>query len=413
MYFHCFLEVVMSTASKLCNAAIVFLVGLLILDLAPITEKMVCDDYGNVTTCPDVFFSQSYFDARSRFTDAAQNAGALLQQHIVFSSHGVTYTTDVATLPGAEDRVLIHVSGTHGVEGYVGSAIQVKLLREWNKSRSNGPTVVFVHALNPYGFAHNRRFNEENVDLNRNFFDSPEEWDAARQRDPNIAGFDTFSPLLNMERTPRLFDRYAMLVKAAYYVVRYGFLTLKKALVAGQYHDRTGLNYGGVTEQRSFEVLREVLKPYVGRDHITAIDVHSGLGAAGVDSLLVDASQEPLARAVLRNGKIEVMGQAQLETLAGYEFSCGFLHFRWLQPKKSILDFTQEFGTVPGVFVARELILENAAYQLARGSYAHEVTQRWLRDAFYPQKNSFKEAVLKRGAEVFDQCFDHLRNAGS
>ena len=31
--------------------------------------------------------------------------------------------------------------------------------------------VLFVHALNPYGFSHGRRVNEDNVDLNRNFRD--------------------------------------------------------------------------------------------------------------------------------------------------------------------------------------------------------------------------------------------------
>jgi len=28
--------------------------------------------------------------------------------------------------------------------------------------------MIFVHALNPFGFLHNRRWNENNVDLNRN-----------------------------------------------------------------------------------------------------------------------------------------------------------------------------------------------------------------------------------------------------
>jgi hypothetical protein len=29
------------------------------------------------------------------------------------------------------------------------------------------PTIVFVHAVNPFGFANNRRVNEDNVDVNR------------------------------------------------------------------------------------------------------------------------------------------------------------------------------------------------------------------------------------------------------
>ena len=35
--------------------------------------------------------------------------------------------------------------------------------------------LLLVHAVNPYGFAHTRRVNESNVDLNRNFLRHPDE----------------------------------------------------------------------------------------------------------------------------------------------------------------------------------------------------------------------------------------------
>ena len=43
-------------------------------------------------------------------------------------------------------------------------------LRE-GKAHVPGLRQVFVHALNPYGFAWDRRVTEDNVDLNRNFVD--------------------------------------------------------------------------------------------------------------------------------------------------------------------------------------------------------------------------------------------------
>ena len=94
------------------------------------------------------------------------------------------YSIDVAVLEGAADVVLLHISGTHGVEGHAGSAIQRRLLRRVSSAGSlqnymasiaegckDGdlvPTVVLVHALNPYGFVMGRRVDQDNVDLNRN-----------------------------------------------------------------------------------------------------------------------------------------------------------------------------------------------------------------------------------------------------
>ena len=65
-------------------------------------------------------------------------------------------------------------SGTHGIEGYCGSGCQVGLLRDHaflEAVRLARIAVLFVHAVNPHGFSHGRRVNEDNVDLNRNFRD--------------------------------------------------------------------------------------------------------------------------------------------------------------------------------------------------------------------------------------------------
>ena len=77
----------------------------------------------------------------------------------------------------------MHSSGVHGVEGYSGSAIQHKLLStlpKWYKNDENQPVIMFVHAVNPFGMALNRRFNENSVDINRNY-KTKEEWDTFHQ----------------------------------------------------------------------------------------------------------------------------------------------------------------------------------------------------------------------------------------
>ena len=103
---------------------------------------------------------------------------------------------------------VIHCSGTHGIEGYLGSAIQLRFLHELflqneNQLRTNNvrapPTkntpvkkVLLIHAINPYGMRHHRRTNENNVDLNRNVLNDEIMWKVIRARDPNFVSYGEY-----------------------------------------------------------------------------------------------------------------------------------------------------------------------------------------------------------------------------
>jgi hypothetical protein len=95
--------------------------------------------------------------------------------HPLVGRDGETLAMDVA-LDGALDarRLLVVSSGCHGVEGFCGSGIQNALLADaaWRETALEaGVAVLYIHALNPYGFSWWRRVTQENVDLNRNFLD--------------------------------------------------------------------------------------------------------------------------------------------------------------------------------------------------------------------------------------------------
>lgn len=107
-----------------------------------------------VNTTVENHFVETYYDARAKFRQHASDANAKLHTLRLDHLAHLDLTIDVAVIEGSKDRVLLHVCGTHGIEGFAGSAIQSALLqstKEWKKDI--GPTVVFVHALNPYGFA--------------------------------------------------------------------------------------------------------------------------------------------------------------------------------------------------------------------------------------------------------------------
>ena len=84
------------------------------------SETIEFDDVSSVQT--ECFFRNSYRDARNLFLESARLAGAELTELPVSQN----LITDVAVFKGSNEKVLLHISGTHGTEGYAGSASQVQ-----------------------------------------------------------------------------------------------------------------------------------------------------------------------------------------------------------------------------------------------------------------------------------------------
>ncbi|MBV8126085.1 MAG: DUF2817 domain-containing protein [Planctomycetaceae bacterium] len=120
-------------------------------------------------------FSSDYATARSKFVETAAFAKAEMAsfRHELLGPRGEELVTDVAWLgPRSAKHVLVTISGVYGVEGFVGSAVQIEWLRRSEQQRlQSDSAVLLIHAMNPYGFAWLRRTNEDNIDLNRNWMD--------------------------------------------------------------------------------------------------------------------------------------------------------------------------------------------------------------------------------------------------
>ena len=206
---------------------------------------------------------------------------------------------------------------------------------------------------------------------------------------------------------PNLVDRYLFLFQAGYWVVKNGFEACKRAIVTGQYFDATAPYYGGKEQQRSIDVLAEGLRPILSQaKKAIFIDVHSGLGPLGVDTFMVDDKEQQAEVEKIFPFRVEAHGGSGASS--GYELMMGGLSVKKMFPSVDVIEVTEEFGTIPGIFVARNIILENAAYHYARDSHLHEITQQWLRDAFYPQSMMFKRKVLVYGLDAFYRAFTHL-----
>ena len=219
---------------------------------------------------------------------------------------------DIATLgdPATADGIIIHTSGVHGVEGYTGSAIQIAFLRRAADTKPNPKVaLVLVHAVNALGMAEFRRWNERGVDLNRNYIGVREGAVIEGTDQPatfaNLAAlpYDLYkkvSSAINIE-APSILPRvefYSSIVPA---LLRYGFGSLKQAIAGGNYLPSAAekvkasrqpeVFYGGFEMEQSVRLLHDLLER-LGRKRTRAmprafhIDVHTGLGSYGHDSLL-------------------------------------------------------------------------------------------------------------------------------
>jgi predicted deacylase len=224
-------------------------------------------------------FSPSYADARAKFVAAAGARALDVEAHElphVRGNGGEALATDVA-LGGDVDApgLLIVTSATHGVEGHCGSGCLVGLLADdgfWAAVAGAGVAVLLVHAVNPHGFSHGRRVNEDNVDLNRNFrdFSTPL---------PANPAYAEVHPLLVPATWPPPADNEA---RIADYVATRGERAFQAAVTGGQYAFPDGLFYGGVAPTWSNRMLRALLRRYAAkRRRLGWIDVHTGLGPRG------------------------------------------------------------------------------------------------------------------------------------
>ncbi len=114
-----------------------------------------------------------YFASRDKFIELARAGGARLDSHLVeaVGPVGESLSVDVAAFTSKHDEHLIVLtSGVHGIEGFIGACVQIQALRMLARSGiQNRVGIVMIHAVNPWGYSHLRRVDENNADVNRNF----------------------------------------------------------------------------------------------------------------------------------------------------------------------------------------------------------------------------------------------------
>lgn len=349
-----------------------------------------------------VFFPPDYTTARRRFLDASAARGWAVESHAITAKgpHGEGLFIDVAAHgPGDPTKTLVVSSGVHGVEAPFGSAVQLALLDRWKAA----PPVrcVFIHSVNPWGFAHRRRTNEDNADLNRNFLLPGDDY---RGSPP---GYAELNSLLNPPHPPSRFDPFP--VRAAWAVLRHGMPKLKQAVAAGQYDFPRGLFFGGGGLSQSVRILGDHWERWLGgAQDVVHLDFHTGLGRWATHKLLLDIAPTPEQLDRLNRwfgaDAFEVCNPHQ----TAYDARGGFgpwCHAR--RGERSYLFACAEFGTYGPILMMGALRAENMAHHHG----AAEWTKRKLAEAFCPASTGWRETVLADAVRVGVAAADGLRES--
>lgn len=224
-------------------------------------------------------FSDTYAEARQKFRTAASAAGYEVVSHVHPSATGPDggeLAMDIVWFgPHHAKGVLLNLSGTHGAEGFAGSAAQLN----WIESKGfdalpDGLGVLMVHGVNPYGFAHTSRTTEDNVDLNRNWID----FEAPLPVNKHYTDYhDILTPrLINAEVESQILRELGIRAETR------GQWEIEDAMSRGQYTHPKGLGFGGQAPTWSRKTLSAIINENLGHaERVAFIDWHTGTPGIG------------------------------------------------------------------------------------------------------------------------------------
>jgi len=341
------------------------------------------------------YFSPDYFAARERFLAAS---AALGYEHHPLTIKAPSPRDDSLTIDvsvgGAKNpaTVLVLSSGVHGVEGLFGSAVQLAFMERvaGGLRLPRDAAVVLIHAVNPYGFAWQRRFNENNVDLNRNFLLK----DEAYAGSPPLA--ETFRRAMKPAR-PRGFGFWT--ARMAMLALRHGRNSFWETLPVGQYDYPDWLFFGGESLQQSAVALQHFLPTVLeNAAEIVHLDFHTGLGEWADGELLVSRA-EGLDNCEWWHRQFGPETVTQVKTFtSSYEIRGGFGPWlRALFPTTEYRFATAEFGTYSAMRVIGALA-DELRWHLELGEHTNgHASRHHLAETFVPRSRSWRTKTLTTG----------------
>jgi len=368
-------------------------------------QEPVADSYAY----SDVFYNE-YDEVRSHLiekVEALKSEGYAAE----FSSYAIDEVDnlyiDSIYIPATEKQtnLIVITTGVHGIEGYIGS---VMLDVFWDEIYTTevikeNTGVLIVANVNPYGMKYHRRYNENNVDLNRNFILDWESFDTTVNKDyPKVNSF--LGPQKAMGNI--IFHEASFYGSLAVEVVQDGADVISNALLGGQYEYPEGVYYGGNGDEASTTFLKDVFKQTLesNYENIVHIDVHSGYG--------------PRYNMVIFNSVFETMTEAESVALFDYDYVIAndsedfyattgdttdyyYRLHEAIGSDTSLFSTCFEFGTIGDSFVdsiisMKYTVEENLNHwHPSKNDITNEIIRERYQELFYPTEKEWREKTVE------------------
>jgi hypothetical protein len=359
-------------------------------------------------------FSPDYQTARNSFCAAAGRLEWDLDSYPLDGLTGPTGETlavDIAQSTTSPcTRTLVLSSGLHGVEGHFGSAVILHVLEQWRAEPStlDDLRVVILHSLNPFGFAWSRRFDQDNIDPNRNFLLPGEEYVGSP------AGYAQLDRVLNPRRPSSAFDLFPLQALAS--ILKQGLPALQQAIAAGQYDYPRGLFFGGSGPSEVQRLMAAHLGRWLaGSETVVHLDFHTGLGRWGTDKLLIDYPLTDSQFEQLTSWFGADSFQTNDSASRAYSARGDFGH--WCVARSLAMNYLYacaEFGTYSPYRVLSGLRSENQAHHWGQpGDSTTLAAKERLRELFCPASPEWRTSTVRRGAELVRQSLRGLNSLSS
>lgn len=365
----------------------------------------------------DPFFQPSYSVSRESLLAAGHLVAPRLGLTVDSRSlaergpQGETLALDFMIFGARRPRhALVISSGTHGVEGYTGSAVQHYIAKLILPRLELGPdtAIILQHANNPYGFAWSRRVNEGNVDYNRNFL---ERFDPDKVSADYELLYDVLNPTdLDPAREARRWE------EAQRFIDDRGMRHFQQVAVEGQYKYPQGMQFGGHQQQAGPRHLLALVREHLA-DAKTVIwlDFHTGLGEFGACELITGAaasSESYLFSQQVWNGAVKSASSGEsLSTPLNGLLDRGI---EAALPAGCRLAFAYpEFGTYSMDRVLRAIRADNWLH--VHGDPADDTGREIsaeLLEALRPDNARWRRMIIEKGAQLVDQALAHLPGVG-
>lgn len=363
------------------------------------------------------YFHNSYIESRKGFLSEAKIIEAKFDSVQLFSRKVPSQidsdlTIDFCYIPAQKktEKLLIITSGTHGIEGYVGSAVQQMIMNEvLTPEILDNMGILLVHSVNSFGFKYIRRVTENNVDFNRNC-DTEKSLFSSKNE-----GYGKLLSMLNPEgkvKTGSLKNKFFMLV-AINELLKKSMASLRQAVLQGQYKYKDGLYFGGFRFEPQLAILGEVFKT-VSADYNTVfnIDLHTGYGARGVAHLFPN----PIDDKKIKSGLEEIFKGYEInwgDSKDFYIINGSFTDYIGkLLSDKTYYPMVLEYGTlnsqstVGSIKSIHNMILENQGFHYGYKSASDSIkVMHSFIEMYNPSSEKWRTKIINDSRVLFQKTF--------